>query len=267
MGVEGLDRFRTHFAEYSDQYVLIGGAATFLALEEADLSPRATKDLDLVLCAEALRPAFVAAFWDFVEEGGYRHRLRSTGKPVFYRFEQPEAPGFPAMLELFSRQPEALAPDDGRRLTSIPVAQEVISLSAILLDPDYYDFLHAHTEDRDGLPVANEFALIPLKARAWLDLTRRRAGGEEVRSQDIKKHRGDVFRLYQLISPTARVAVSPAIGQDLGAFLEAMESEEDDNLLRNLGIRGATVPGITETLRSVYQLDTEPGKEGAGTSQ
>lgn len=265
MGVEGLDRFQTHFAEYSDQYVLIGGAATFLALEEADLSPRATKDLDLVLCAEALRPAFMAAFWDFAEEGGCRHRLRSTGKPVFYRFEQPEAPGFPAMLELFSRQPEALGPDDGRRLTTIPAAKEVASLSTILLDPDYYDYLHAHTQDRDGLSVATEIGLIPLKARAWLDLTRRRAEGEDVSRQDIKKHRGEVFRLYQLISPTARVAVSPTIGQDLGAFLEA--TEEDDNLLCNLGIPGATVPGITETLRSVYQLDTEPGKEGAGTSQ
>ena len=33
--VEGLDRFGEHFAAYTDQYVLIGGAACTLAMDEA----------------------------------------------------------------------------------------------------------------------------------------------------------------------------------------------------------------------------------------
>jgi len=34
--VVGLDRFAAHFAAYRDQYVLIGGTAAWLILDEAD---------------------------------------------------------------------------------------------------------------------------------------------------------------------------------------------------------------------------------------
>jgi len=52
--VKGLDLFREHFRSYADRYVLIGGAACELALGEAGLDFRATKDLDIVLCLEAI---------------------------------------------------------------------------------------------------------------------------------------------------------------------------------------------------------------------
>ena len=68
--VKGMKRFREHFAGFEDRYVLIGGAACDLAMEDAGLNFRATKDLDIVLCIEALDAAFVKAFWAFVK----RHR-------------------------------------------------------------------------------------------------------------------------------------------------------------------------------------------------
>lgn len=37
----GLDKFQQHFAAFADQYVLIGGVATMLALEEQGLEARA----------------------------------------------------------------------------------------------------------------------------------------------------------------------------------------------------------------------------------
>ena len=52
--VKGLDLFREHFRSYADRYVLIGGAACDLAMGEAGLDFRATKDLDIVLCLEAI---------------------------------------------------------------------------------------------------------------------------------------------------------------------------------------------------------------------
>lgn len=64
--VRGLDIFRDHFQNYADRYVLIGGAACDIAMTSAGLEFRATKDLDIVLCVEAMDPAFVQAFWDFV---------------------------------------------------------------------------------------------------------------------------------------------------------------------------------------------------------
>ena len=44
--VKGLDTFRAAFAGYSDRYVLIGGVAASLTLEEVGIEFRATRDLD-----------------------------------------------------------------------------------------------------------------------------------------------------------------------------------------------------------------------------
>lgn len=84
--VRGLDRFKEHFAVFADHYVLIGGTACTLVMEEAGLDFRATKDLDIVLCIEAksLDREFGKAFWEFIQKGGYQHRQKSTGKELFY---------------------------------------------------------------------------------------------------------------------------------------------------------------------------------------
>ena len=47
--VRGLEQFRLHFAGDTEGYVLIGGVAASLLMEEAGLTFRATKDLDIVL--------------------------------------------------------------------------------------------------------------------------------------------------------------------------------------------------------------------------
>lgn len=75
--VIGVDRFRAHFAGHEHQYVLIGGAACELIMDEVGLDFRATKDLDIVLVVEALDSAFTERFWAFVEEGGYEVGERS----------------------------------------------------------------------------------------------------------------------------------------------------------------------------------------------
>lgn len=67
--VTGVDRFRAHFAGHEHQYVLIGGAACELIMNEVGLDFRATKDLDIVLIVEALDAAFAERFWAFVEQG------------------------------------------------------------------------------------------------------------------------------------------------------------------------------------------------------
>ena len=85
--VKGIDQFKVHFEDFNDRYVLIGGAACFLALDEAGLDFRVTKDLDIVLCVEALDAEFARAFWSFVEKGKYKksHR-RAQAKSCFTDF-------------------------------------------------------------------------------------------------------------------------------------------------------------------------------------
>ena len=47
--VKGLDTFRRYFADYEEQYVLIGGAACDILFESNEVNFRATRDLDMVL--------------------------------------------------------------------------------------------------------------------------------------------------------------------------------------------------------------------------
>jgi hypothetical protein len=150
--VRGLEVFREYFAGHADQFVLIGGTAATFAMQEAGLEFRATKDLDIVLHIEALSPSFGEVFWSFVEAGGYEIRQASdTGKPVFYRFQKPADERFPVMLELFCRAPQGINLAEGSHLTPIPIDEAAASLSAILLDDAYYEFILAGRKEVDGL--------------------------------------------------------------------------------------------------------------------
>ncbi|MEK6247576.1 MAG: hypothetical protein N2C12_05305, partial [Planctomycetales bacterium] len=160
--VEGLDLFTSHFAEFTDQYILIGGAACTVAMDDVGQSFRATKDLDIVLCVEVLDMAFVAAFWQFIRNGKYQSREKATGKKQYYRFQKPTTAGYPFMLELFSRSPDIFKPVEGSHLTPIPLDDEISSLSAILLEGDYYKFIQSGRRIIGHVPIVGPEYLIPL---------------------------------------------------------------------------------------------------------
>lgn len=250
--VTGMMRFKEHFENFRDRYVLIGGSACSLLMDDAGVDFRTTKDFDIVLCVEALDAEFVKAFWEFVRLGGYETRQKSTGERLFYRFEKPKDTNYPHMLELFSKIPDALDYEGEGHLTPIPVGEEASSLSAILLDEIYYAFLHAGKRDLDGLSVVGTEWIIPLKARAWIDLTERKASGERVDSSDIKKHKNDVFRLYRIVSPANSFQLPGQVGEDLSRFIVAMETEPFD--LKPLGYRNVKLSEVLAGLRNFYGL-------------
>lgn len=251
--VKGLDVFREYFAPFANQFVLIGGTAATLAMEDAGLEFRATKDLDIVLHIEALDAKFGEAFWKFVEQGRYAIRQASaTGKPVFYRFQKPADARFPAMLELFCRAPDGIALAQGSHLTPIPIDEAVSSLSAILLDEDYYNFIIAGRKESDGLPWVGEDRLIPLKASAWLDLSARQAKGEAVDTKNIRKHAYDAMRLSQLLAPEVRIPLASRIADDLNRFLDGVEA---DRSLDPKAIKlENTAPEIARRIALAYEL-------------
>jgi len=250
--VKGLEVFREHFLNYADRYVLIGGAACDIAMTGAGLQFRATKDLDIVLYVEAMDASFVRAFWEFVRIGGYEVQEKSTGEKQFYRFQKPTNANYPFMLELFSRQPDVLQVADGSHLTPLPVEEDASSLSAILLDNDYYDFIRAGRQEIDGLPMVGAAQLIALKARAWLDLTERAGRGEQIDSKTIKKHKNDVFRLYQILDPASDPKAPENVKKDIREFISRMRVEEVD--LKSLGLRTGTRDGILAEISKVYRL-------------
>ena len=247
----GLETFRHFFEGFTDQYVLIGGTANYLALDAAGLDARATKDLDIVLLAESLTPAFGRAFWRFVEAGGYALRQESEAPRRFYRFSKPQNPDFPEMLELFSRIPHDLAYAQPGTLTPIPFDESVASLSAILLDENYYALLRTGAVHVAGLSWVNEKVLIPLKMRAWLDLSARRAAGEAVDERNVRKHLNDVLRLSRILPLDARVALPDALRADVAQFLAQAAEQPDHTASLKLGA-GVTLSSMLDDLRQVF---------------
>ena len=250
--VRGVDRFREYFKAHSDKYILIGGTACDIAMGQMGIDFRATKDLDIVLVVEAVDAAFGNLFWEFVREGRYQNKQKSTGKSLFYRFYGPADETFPYMLELFAREPDILALSPGSHLTPIPIDEEASSLSAILLDDNYYEFIVAGKSLADGLPLILQEYLIPLKAKAHLDLQQRKEAGGRVDSKDLKKHKNDVFRLYQTLSMDMRIQLPETIAADILRFLDDIGQNPPD--LKNLGIKNTPVDVVLQNLKTIYNL-------------
>jgi hypothetical protein len=228
VAVRGLERFCAHFKGHEDAYVLIGGIACHEWLLERQMGFRATKDMDMVLILEALTPEFIRHVWSFVRAGGYAVAQRSEGERTYFRFKDPKQPDFPHMLELFSRQPGSMVLDPEQVAVPIAVGEEASSLSAILMDDDYYQLIRSNQTVLHGLPVVKLEALIPLKARAWLDLTRRRAAGQPVDSGDITKHRNDVFRLVLVLTEDGHTDLPATVKAELQAFADAHPADSMD---------------------------------------
>ena len=253
--VRGLALFRERFSKFQASYVLIGGVACELALDEAGLDFRATKDLDIVLCVEALEPGFIRQFWQFIEAGGYENKERGDGEKQFYRFSHPADKRFPHMLELFSRAPDGIELPSESKYTPIPAGEEVASLSALLLDEDYYQCIHHGRRIVDDIPILGTEYIIAFKARAWLDLTRRKEAGDNVDSRNVRKHRNDVFKLYPLLVPGQSVEVPGSIRADMEAFVAAMTSAEGLDI-SSLGIRGQSLEEVLGVLAERYAVES-----------
>lgn len=247
--VAGLDRFKAFFADYRDCYVLIGGSACDVYFAENDIAFRVTHDLDMVLCVEALTPAFFERFWQFIREGGYEHRQKADGSRQFYRFSHPMNPGYPAMLELFSRKADFIPEIAGGHLTPIPAGEEASSLSGIMLNRAYYDFVMANRTIVDGASILTPFALMVMKAVAWLDLTEKREQGDvHAYSKDIQKHKNDIARLSVTLAEE-HYEKPKEIADRMREFLSRYKLESLD--LRALGLGGLTQEQVFARIEAI----------------
>lgn len=153
--VTGIDSFKEWFKGCEEQYAIIGGTACDILMTEEGLDFRATKDLDLVLIIEAVDASFGRRFWNYVKQAGYEHCNKSSGVPQFYRFSHPISKQYPAMIELFTRKLDAIQLPKEAVLTPLPIDEDVSSLSAILLDDNYYEFLKQGKIIIEGVTVLN----------------------------------------------------------------------------------------------------------------
>lgn len=156
------------------------------------------------------------------------------------------------MLELFSRKPDSITLVKGNQLTPIPVDEEISSLSAILLDEEYYPFIHEGKREIDGLSVLSPEYLIPLKARAWLNLSVLLNTDTAVDEKDVRKHKNDIIRLYQLLTINTRVSLSETIKQDMQKFLKELKKNPPN--FKALGLKNANPDEFISNLSKIYSV-------------
>jgi hypothetical protein len=102
-------------------------------------------------------------------------------------------------------------------------------LDIVLVVEAYYQYVIESSILIDEVPTIGAHCLIPLKARASLDLSaRKQAGDITVNERHIKKHRNDVFRFYLTLAPADRYPLPGPLQTDLQQFLDQLPPESPD---------------------------------------
>jgi hypothetical protein len=142
----------------------------------------------------------------------------------------------------------------GFHLTPIPVGDEISSLSAILMDEDYYNQTVAGSIIEDGIRIANPLSLLCLKVKAFLNLTEEKKSNSAVRNSDIKKHRDDVFNLLAMrIDPFTPVELSPAMKESINNFIRLIESSlPNQSLQDSLQRTDADIRGYLDIMKEIF---------------
>lgn len=254
----GLDIFKKYFEAYPDNYLIIGGTARDIIIEEAGFVPKGTRDIDIVLVIEAMTEDFVKQFWLFVKDGNYEHQEKSSSERKYYRFYNPANAEFPFMIELFSRKPNLVLLSEPAHLTPIPIESDLSSLSAILLSNDYYEYILNQSIVENEVHIANKQALICLKAKAFIDMSERKAQGEVIDNKNIRKHKNDIFRLAITLAPDDLFEVPETIKSDVQTFANAIaENLPGKELFKSMGLGGTSPEKVFNQILKSFQLVRE----------
>ena len=163
-----------------------------IIMSEADLDFRATKDIDMILLIENRFEEFGQVFWKYIKAGGYRYGWKGSDGLHFYRFTEPKNTNYPMMIELFSRNNGYQLHNYDMVIMPLHISDEISSLSAIMLNEDYYNLMMQGRKVVHGIGVLGAEYLIPFKIRAWIDLNNRKKSGEHVNTRDLKKHKNQL---------------------------------------------------------------------------
>jgi hypothetical protein len=246
--VKGLGHFREYFKEYSESFILVGGVASYLLLDEAGAPKlRATRDLDIVLLMKP-REAFLNAIKEYIKLGGYEIQRGARDQATFYRFQKPKQGEFPVMIELFATAEAVFDLADDQHI--IPVENEagIESLSAILLDYEYYSIIKKNAVERDGIYLLNEMALIPFKAKAYLEIKER---GED--SKNWKKHRADIINLaVTFLTDETEEKLTGNVREHFLEFMEQVKGELTQDVVKGACSQKVPVERVVSLLENTF---------------
>ena len=152
---------------------------------------------------------------------------------------------------MFSRKPgNHLELAEG--IVPIHIDDDTSSLSAILLNDDFYRFMMTGRRIVDGIGVLGAEYLIPFKMYAWLNLLERKRAGEHVNEKDLKKHKYDVFRLLQIVTTGAKVESEGLVKESIRRYIAEISAvDETEVRLLQMGLPFNRDKGV-ELLKEIY---------------
>ena len=225
-----------HLQKYPDSYVIIGGIATSLILEERGFPFRETKDFDIVLLADANNPDFNKDLCALLKEGKYKNAI-SNGKKACYRFIEPETPGYPRIIELFSHEEHAYLHN---YLQKIQITFNEEDLSTIVLNDEVVDFIKERKITIDlGVSVVDALGLIALKSHAYFRNLKLYNEKQIVGRENYAKHKNDVIRLLlSLNGDEGSIRMPDLIKQDCSSFRQVLNDSKSEfkNINKNAKI-------------------------------
>ncbi len=89
------------------------------------------------------------------------------------------------------------------------------------------------------------------KAKAYLDLKRRKEIGEGIDSSDVRKHKKEILCIALELKLEHIVELPLSVSKDMNVFINLLEAEPfDQNMLK---IYGLTNADVISSLRYIYE--------------
>lgn len=244
----GLSHFEAHFRELKDQYVIVGGFATLMLLREILNHGKATHDIDLVLLTTT-SVEMTAKIKTYIKEGDYTIQKGQQDRYQYYRFVNPQVEGYAKEIELFAAEEYGIELDEGQRIIPIDPEEGLYSLSAIMLDREYFDMIKSNIEEIDGIPYSNTLATMLLKMSAVYDLYHK---GDD----KWKKHRRDILKLTLLLTGEERLVLTGRMIADV-TFFKAEVEKLTPKMIKQIVGKGVEVDkdAVVHSIEQVFVTD------------
>jgi hypothetical protein len=224
----GLSHFQNYCNDLKEHYVIIGGFATVMLLDRelGDDHGKATFDIDLVLLTTS-SVEITQRIKQYVKEGKYEIKKGNKDQYQYYIFLNPEIEGFSKEIELFALDENDLRLEEDQRIIPIDPEEGLYSLSAIMLDPEYFAMIKNNVDLNGRAPCTNTQATIMLKMSAFYDLRKR---GEK----KWKKHRQDILRLSLLLTGDEQIELTGRMQEDFESFMSHLEEEVNQKMIKSI---------------------------------
>ena len=242
----GLSHFQDYCKDFGEHYVVVGGFATIMLLDrELEGHGKATFDIDLVLLTTN-SVEMSKKIKEYVIEGEYTIQKGDKDQYHYYRFVEPKKVNFAKEIELFASNENDLNLDESQRIIPIDPEEGLYSLSAIMLDPEYFDMIKNNVEKDLRAPCTNTQATIMLKMSAFNDLKK---GG----NKKWRKHRSDILKLSLLLTGEEKIQFIGRMKDDFDSFIFHLENEVNQKAIRDI-VKPLSVQKeeVIEVLKKVF---------------